>query len=81
VLIAISSWNVRRVTLRSWLVRRTPMFRCRQTYNEDLQTVCNLLFRRSWHSFTSRTFKTQNTPVVAYQNHRFFKLRDSCRLD
>ena len=36
-------------------------------------------FRGLWHSFTSRTFKAQNKPVVAYQHHRFVKLRDSSR--
>ena len=40
---------------------------CYKTYGEDLQTVCNLLFGRLWHSFISRTFKAQDKPVVAYQ--------------
>jgi len=64
--------------MQSCLIRPAVLSRDKE-HGEYLQTVYNLLFRRLWHSFTSRTFKAQNKPVVAYQHRRFFKLRDSTR--
>jgi len=54
-----------------------PVLCCDEAYREDLRPIFNLLFRRLWHSFTSRTFKAEDEP--AYQHRRFFKLRDSSR--